>query len=48
MLNRGVWLNNHPLAQSALGSKTPLQAMKQRHKRKLAIVYQTAIPPHGM
>jgi len=47
-LHRYVWLYNRPLAQSPLGRKTPLQAMKQRHKRKLAIVSQTAIPPHGM
>ena len=33
-LHRYVWLYNHPLAQSTLGSRTPLQAMKQRHKRK--------------
>ena len=37
-LHRYVWLYNHPLAQSTLGSKTPLQAMKQRHKRKPEIV----------
>ena len=37
-LHRYVWLNNHPLAQSPLGRKTPLQAMKQRHKRKPEIV----------
>ena len=29
-----VWLYNRPLAQSALGRKTPLQAMKKWHKRK--------------
>jgi hypothetical protein len=33
-LHRYVWLNNHPLAQSPLGRKTPLKTMKQRHKRK--------------
>ena len=33
-LHRYVWLYNRPLAQSALGRKTPLQAMKQWHKRK--------------
>jgi len=33
-LHRCAWLYNHPLAQSALGSKTPLHAMKQWHKRK--------------
>ena len=33
-LHRYVWLYNRPLAQSPLGRKTPLQAMKQRHKRK--------------
>jgi len=47
-LNRYVRLYNHPLAQSPLGSKTPLHTMKQWHKRKPAIVYQTAILPHGM
>ena len=31
-LHRYVRLYNHPLAQSALGSKTPLHAMKQLHK----------------
>ncbi|MEZ7982695.1 MAG: IS481 family transposase, partial [Paracoccaceae bacterium] len=33
-LHRCAWLYNHPLAQSALGSKTLLHAMKQWHKRK--------------
>jgi len=33
-LHRCTWLYNHPLAQSALGSKTPLHATKQWHKRK--------------
>jgi hypothetical protein len=33
-LHRYVWLYNHQLPQSALGSKTPLQAMKQWHKIK--------------
>jgi hypothetical protein len=33
-LHRYVWLYNRPLAQSALGRKTPLQAMKKWHKRK--------------
>ena len=47
-LNRYVRLYNQPLAQSPLGSKTPFHAMKQWHKRKPAIVYQTAILPHGM
>ena len=47
-LNRYVRLYNQPLAQSPLGSKTPLHTMKQWHKRKPAIVYQTAILPHGM
>ena len=37
-LNRYVRLYNQPLAQSPLGRKTPLQAMKQRHKRKPEIV----------
>ena len=33
-LNRYVWLYNQQLPQSALGSKTPLHAMKDWHKRK--------------
>jgi hypothetical protein len=33
-LHRYVWLYNHQLPQSALGSKTPLQDMKQWHKLK--------------
>jgi hypothetical protein len=33
-LNRYVWLYNQQLPQSALGSKTPLQAMKDWHKLK--------------
>jgi transposase InsO family protein len=33
-LHRYVWLYNQQLPQSALGSKTPLQAMKDRHKLK--------------
>ena len=33
-LHRYVWLYNHQLPQSALGSKTPLQAMKTWHKLK--------------
>jgi len=33
-LQRYVWLYNHQLPQSALGSKTPLQAMKTWHKLK--------------
>ena len=33
-LHRYVWLYNHQVPQSALGSKTPLQAMKQWHKLK--------------
>jgi transposase InsO family protein len=37
-LNHYVRRYNQPLAQSALGRKTPLQAMKQRHKRKPKIV----------
>ena len=34
-LHRYVWLYNRPLAQSALGRKTPMQAMKQWYERKL-------------
>jgi transposase InsO family protein len=34
-LHRYVWLYNQQLPQSALGSKTPLQAMKDWHKIKL-------------
>jgi len=33
-LHRYVWLYNQELPQSALGSKTPLQAMKDWHKLK--------------
>ena len=33
-LHRYVWLYNQKLPQSALGSKTPLQAMKKWHKLK--------------
>jgi len=33
-LHRYVWLYNQQLPQSALGSKTPLQAMKDWHERK--------------
>jgi hypothetical protein len=33
-LHRYVWLSNKELPQSALGSKTPLQAMKDWHKLK--------------
>ncbi len=33
-LHRYVWLFNQQLPQSALGSKTPLQAMKDWHKLK--------------
>jgi transposase InsO family protein len=33
-LNRYVWLYNQQLPQSALGSKSPLQAMKDWHKLK--------------
>jgi len=33
-LHRCVWLYNQELPQSALGSKTPLQAMKDWHKLK--------------
>ena len=34
-LHRYVWLYNQQLPQSALGSKTPLQAMKDWFKHKL-------------
>ena len=33
-LHRYVWLYNQQLPQSALGSKSPLQAMKDWHKIK--------------
>jgi len=33
-LNRNVWLHNQQTPQSALGSKPPLQAMKDWHKLK--------------
>lgn len=34
MLHRYVWLYNQQLPQSALGSKSPLQTMKDWHKLK--------------
>ena len=34
LLYRYVWLYNQQLPQSALGSKTPLQAMKDWHNLK--------------
>jgi len=46
-LDRYVWLYNQQLPQSALGSKTPLQTMKDWHKLKRA-VQETAILPSGM
>ena len=33
-LHRCAWLYNHPLAQLAFGSNTPLHAMKKWHERK--------------
>ena len=36
-LHRYVWLYNHQLPQSALGSKRPLQAMKHWYKIKLKV-----------
>ena len=36
-LDRYVWLYNQQLPQSALGSKTPLQTMKDWHKLKPAL-----------
>jgi hypothetical protein len=36
-LHRYFWLYNQQLPQSALGSKTPLQAMKDWHKLKLGL-----------
>ena len=36
-LHRYVWLYNQQIPQSALGSKTPLQAMKDWHSRKPAL-----------
>jgi hypothetical protein len=36
-LHRYVWLYNQQLPQSALGSKMPLQAMKDWHKLKPAL-----------
>ena len=47
-LHRYVGLYNHPLAQSALGCKTPLHAMKQWHKRKPGLFTKKTILPHGM
>ncbi len=40
-LLRYVWLYTQPLLQSALGSKTPLQAMKGWRKLKLELVRMT-------
>ncbi len=36
-LHRYVWLCNQQLPQSALGSRSPLQAMKEWHKLKLEL-----------
>ena len=36
-LDRYIWLYNQQLPQSALGSKTPLQTMKDWHKLKPAL-----------
>jgi len=47
-LHRYVLLYNWQFSQSALGSKTPLQAMKDWHKLKLELIQETAILPYGM
>ena len=39
-LHRYVWLYNQQLPQSALGSKTPLQTMKEWHKIKLELFWK--------
>jgi hypothetical protein len=44
---KAVWLCNQQLPQSVLGSKTPLQTMKDRHTQAIA-VQATAILPSGM
>jgi hypothetical protein len=47
-LHRYVWLYNHQLPQSVLGSKTPLQAIKHWHKLKPDLIQETAVLTHGM
>lgn len=42
-----VWLYNQQLLQSALGIKTPLQAMKDWHKLNPAVFKKTAMLPAG-
>jgi len=47
-LHRYVWLYNQQLPQSALGSKTPLQAMKKMAQTQAGSVQETTILPAGM
>ncbi len=47
-LHRYVWLYNQQLPQSALGSKPPLQAMKDWHELKPGPFKKTALLPAGM
>jgi len=47
-LHRYAWLYNQQLQQSALGSKTPLQEMKDWHKLQTEVVQDTAGLPSGM
>jgi hypothetical protein len=41
-LHRYVWLYNQQLPQSALGCRTPMQAMKDWHKIKLVLFKKQA------
>lgn len=47
-LHRYVWLYNQQLSQSALGRKTPLQAMKDWHTLKPELLKKTEILPYAM
>jgi hypothetical protein len=47
-LHRYVWLYNQQLPQSALGSKSPLQAMKEWNTLKPKAVQKAALLPSGM
>ncbi|MBU2963118.1 HlyD family efflux transporter periplasmic adaptor subunit, partial [Citreicella sp. C3M06] len=46
-LHRYVWLYNQQLPQSALGSKSPLQAMKDWHTLKPALIKKQPYYPPG-
>jgi hypothetical protein len=47
-LHRLLWLNNQQLPQSALGSKTPMSAMKKTGQTQAGAVQAAAILPSGM